>query len=182
MQGNVEDMYRDRANKCKKTLRVILTAVIPVLAMLFLFREADIRQRADHSGIPDAVSSRTVNGECYLDVVANEDRIEDEAEFARTVVQMCRDNSFHSMRLSTDQTGYPSRLEIKVYLQRADVNTVEPELEIRYEPAEEPDEEKPDEEKADAEGAKGTGVKEAGYNIKDDEEKYALYIDDKDIP
>lgn len=175
-------MYRDRVKKSKKALLMIITAVILILALLFLFKGRDSRRRADYSGIPDVVSSRTVNGECYLDVVANSDRIEDEVEFARTVVQMCRDNSFHSMRLSTDQTGYPSRLEIKVYLQRADVNTVEPEFEIRYEPAEEPDEEKPDEEKADAEGAKGTGVKEAGYNIKDDEEKYALYIDDRDIP
>ena len=125
-----------------------------------------------HSGIPDAVSSRTVNGVCCLDVVADADRIEDKAEFARKVVQMCRENSFRSMRLSTDLGGYPSILEIKVYLQREDVNAVEPKFEIRYAPAEE----------TGREEAKGEEVKKTEYNIKDDAEKYKLYIDGKEIP
>lgn len=151
MYGNVESICNNRIVRRKRAAGVILTIMGLILGLVFLFWEGG-RQREEHSGIPDAVSSRTVNGECYLDVVANADRIGDEVEFARTVVQMCRDNSFHSMRLSTDLGGYPSRLEIKVYLHRADVNTVTPVFEIQCELAE------------------GT------------DEKYKLYVDGKEIP
>lgn len=148
----------------KKRTRALLAAAAASVMLFLLLGEGDwFWQRSFRDcGIPDAVSSRTVNGECYLDVVANSDRIEDEAEFARTVVQMCRDNSFHSMKLSTDRGGYPSSLEIKVYLRRADVNAAQPVFMIRYEPAE--------------------GTREEGNNIKEDMEKYKLYVDDKEIP
>lgn len=151
MYENVESIYKNRIRRRKRAAGIVLTVTGLILALLFLLWESR-QQRPDHSGIPDAVSSRTVNGECYLDVVANADKIEDEEEFARMVVQMYRDNSFHSMRLSTDLEGYPSRLEIKVYLHREDVNVVEPVFEILYELAEETD------------------------------EKYKLYVDGKEIP
>lgn len=148
----------------KRRVRALLAAAAASVMLFLLFGEGGWlgRRSLSDRGIPDAVSSRTVNGECYLDVVANTDRIEDEAEFARTVVQMCRDNSFHSMKLSTDRGGYPSSLEIKVYLRRADINTVQPAFVIRYEPAE--------------------GMRREPHNIKDDVEKYKLYVDDKEIP
>lgn len=148
----------------KRRVRALLAAAAASVMLFLLFGEGGWlgRRSLSDRGIPDAVSSRTVNGECYLDVVANTDRIEDEAEFARTVVQMCRDNSFHSMKLSTDRGGYPSSLEIKVYLRRADINTVQPAFVIRYEPAE--------------------GMRREPHNMKDDVEKYKLYVDDKEIP
>lgn len=148
----------------KRKIRVLLAAAaVAVMLFLLLGEGGWFWQRSfSDCGVPDAVSSRTVNRECYLDVVANSDRIEDEAEFARTVVQMCRDNSFHSIRLSTDRGGYPYSLEIKVYLRRADVNTARPVFMIRYEPEE--------------------GTKGEAHNIKDDMEKYKLYVDDKEIP
>lgn len=71
-------------------------------------------QEQDTSGIPDVVSS-TVSGSNYnLTVIVNSDRIEDEEEFARTVVHMCQDNSFHTTRFSTDIRGYPTELNISV--------------------------------------------------------------------
>lgn len=42
-----------------------------------------------HSEIPDVVSSRIMNRDYYLLVVANSRRIEDKEEFAREVVHMC---------------------------------------------------------------------------------------------
>lgn len=53
--------------------------------------------KESHSGIPDAVSSMSSNNWQYLKVVANSDRIDDKETFAREVVQMCRENSFHSV-------------------------------------------------------------------------------------
>ena len=55
-----------------------------------------------YSGIPDAVSSVSSGGWQYLKVVANSDRIDDKEAFARKVIQMCRENSFHSIRFSTE--------------------------------------------------------------------------------
>ena len=129
-----------RTGKWRKYMAVTVGIFLGVSALAgiqFLLCRGDAcyRECADgRSGVPDAVSSRMVNGECCLDVVANSDTIEDEEEFARTVVQMCRDNSFHSMRLSTDQAGYPCRLEISVYFYREDVNVMEPVFKIYFEP------------------------------------------------
>lgn len=71
--------------------------------------------KQQNTGIPDVVNS-VINGTDYnLTVVANSDSIEDKEEFARTVIHMCIDNSFHSVRFSTDIRGYPTGLDISVY-------------------------------------------------------------------
>lgn len=164
MQKNVDNNYKNKAGKQKKAS--VILAVAGLLLGTFILAGGWIGQwREAHCGIPDAVRSRTVNGECYLDVVANADKIEDMSEFARTVVQLCRDNAFRSTRLSTDLNGYPLRLEIKVYLQRSEVGEKEPVCCIRFEPPEEEGE---------------AGIR--SYNIKDDAQKYKLYVDDRQIP
>lgn len=111
----------------------------------------------DHSGIPDAVNSRNSGRECFLTVVANRDEIEDKEGFARTVVEMCIENSFESMCFSTDQEGYPSRLEIEVYRRKSEAGRGEPVCLIRFEPTAEE------------------------CNIKDDTEQYRLYVDGREI-
>lgn len=118
------------------------------------------RWKRDHCGVPDVVSSRNVNGDCFLLVVANSDGIGDKEKFARTVVQMCLENSFRSTILSTDLNGYPSRLEIEVYLKKRDIEAGEPVCRIRFEPPE------------------GSGSR---YDIKEDTEEYRLYVDGKEI-
>ncbi len=72
-----------------------------------------------HSGMPYVVSSISVNNDHHLKVVANSGRIDDKEEFAREIVHMCQDNSFRSIRFSTDinykwlsvRTGYYSVFE-----------------------------------------------------------------------
>ena len=172
-QRNVDKVYRDKGNKWererKSRRKRKQKAAAILIAAFFLLCGAGSwyrRWQAGHTGIPDAVSSRTENGECFLDVTANADRIEDTEGFARTVIQMCRENSFRSIRLSTDLYGYPERLEINVYLHREEVNKEEPVMRIRYEPAEDP--------------VEGEGGEK--YNIKDHVGKYKLYVDGKEIP
>ena len=172
-QRNVDKVYRDKGNKWERERKSRRNrkrkAAVILIAAFFLLCGAGSWYRswqAEHTGIPDAVSSRTENGECFLDVTANADRIEDTEGFARTVIQMCRENSFRSIRLSTDLYGYPERLEVNVYLHREEVNKVKPVLRIRYEPAED--------------FAQGESDEE--YNIKDHAEKYNLYVDGKEIP
>lgn len=168
-QKNVDKMYRDKRNEWRSERKRKQKAGVILIAVFFLLCGAGSWYRqwqADHTGIPDAVSSRTENGQCFLDVIANADRIEDTEGFAWTVIQMCRENSFRSIRLSTDLYGYPERLEINVYLHREEVNKEKPVLRIRYEPAEDFAE----------------GGSEGKYNIKDHREKYKLYVDGKEIP
>ena len=170
IQRNVDKIRREKSDtgsrkriKGKKTAVLIIAAVC---VLLWLWTGMYRRWQENHSGIPDAVSSRTENGECFLDVIANTDEIEDKEEFARTVIRMCRENSFRSLRLSADLYGYPERIEINVYFHRGDVNKRKPVLRIRYEPAED--------------FAQGESDEE--YNIKDHAEKYNLYVDGKEIP
>lgn len=64
--------------------------------------------------------------------MANSDRIDDKEAFARKVIQMCRENSFYSIRFSTDLNGYPSGLSITVYLSREDLEKGRPVCEIEF--------------------------------------------------
>ena len=75
--------------------------------------------------------------------------------FAREVVRMCRENSFRSLRLSTDMAGWPEELDIKVYLRREDIGEKEPVMRILYEPAD----------------------TDADISIQDDPEKYIMTIE-----
>ena len=169
IQKNVDKIYRNKCNEWRSERKRKQKAGIILIAVFLLLCGAGSWYREwgrENTGIPDAVSSRTENGECFLDVIANADRIEDTEKFAWSVIQMCRENSFRSIRLSTDLYGYPERLEVNVYLHREEVNKVKPVLRIRYEPAED--------------FAQGESDEE--YNIKDHAEKYNLYVDGKEIP
>ena len=165
-QKNVDKIYMDKRDEWRSKRKRKQKAGVILIAAIFLLCGVGVwygKRQADNTGIPDAVSSRTENGECFLDVIANTDRIEDTEEFAWSVIQMCRENSFRSIRLSTDLYGYPERLEINVYLHREEVNKVKPVLRIRYEPAE----------------GIAEGESDKAYNIKDHAEKYSLYVDGK---
>lgn len=147
--------------KIQRTIQKVILAII-LTAFLLLWGSGLYRDwHESRSGIPDAVSSRTENRECFLDVIANADEIEDKEAFARTVIQMCRENAFRSIRLSTDLYGYPEKLEISVYLHRGDVNRQKPVMRIRYEPI----------------GGTSQGESSYEYNIRDDAEKYRLYLE-----
>lgn len=112
-----------------------------------------------HSGIPDAVSSMSLNNDHHLKVVANSSRIEDKEELARKIIHMCQDNSFHSIRFSTDINGYPSELHISVYLNRKEAERGEPVFKIEF----------------------STDDFSGEYDIKNDADKFRLYLDGEEI-
>ena len=56
-------------------------------------------------GEPDVISSMKMNQDETLTVVANRNQIEDKENFAKLLVKKCKDNSFQSVRFSTDY-GY----------------------------------------------------------------------------
>ena len=115
----------------------------------------DTQEQEELSGIPDVANSFVSNNDYHLTVVANSDKIEDKEEFARTVVHMCQDNSFRSVKFSTDIRGYPTELNISVFLSRKDVEErKEPVCKIEFK----------------------TDDFSKGYNIKDNPDKFHLFI------
>lgn len=104
--------------------------------------------------MPDAVNSTVENGVCRLTVIVNRDYIDNKEKFAYEVIDMCRRNSFHSIKISTDVYGWPESLKIKVYLKKDDINRAPPLMQILYEPE----------------------YKGKGYDIRSDYELYHLII------
>ena len=97
----------------------------------------------------------SLNNDHHLKVVANSSLIEDKEGLARKIIHMCQDNSFHYIRFSTDINGYPSELHISVYLNRKEVEGGEPVFEIEF----------------------STDDFSGEYDIKNDADKFRLYLD-----
>lgn len=76
----------------KKRICIVCVIVIFAITTGYLFEK---KSKEEISMEPDGVSSISMNRDQYLTVVANRDRIEDKEEFAKLLVKMCRENSFH---------------------------------------------------------------------------------------
>ena len=86
-------------------------------------------------GEPDLLNSFSMNRDENLVVIANRYQIEDKDEFASLLVRMCKENSFHSIKFSTDR-GYATSLDMCVYLWRDEVEGNDPVMTVEYKPEE----------------------------------------------
>ena len=100
-----------KRNKVKICILMTVLAAVCIVTLILLQTLYKYR-KYDESGIPDAVSSSYDSRECRLIVTANSSEIEDREQFAREVFRMCRENSFRTIKLSTDIQGWPERLDI----------------------------------------------------------------------
>lgn len=82
-------------------------------------------------GKPDVVSSMIVNNEQYLTVVANRNEIENEEEFMKLLIKMYEENSFHSVKFSTELVD-SEKVHVKVYLRKEDIKKNEPRMLIEH--------------------------------------------------
>lgn len=82
-------------------------------------------------GEPDVVNSTIYNQEYHLNLIANRNQIDDKWKFAEEVIQMCKDNSFRTIRFSYD-LGYPTGVYIEVYLNEEDFQNGKSIMEITY--------------------------------------------------
>lgn len=105
-------------------------------------------------GEPDVISSIKTNQDEILTVVANRDKIEDKEEFANLLIEKCKDNSFQSVKFSTDN-GYATSLDISVYYWKDEIEGQDPVMVVEYNPVE-------------------WGK---DYDIMHDPDKFELYID-----
>ena len=92
----------------------------------------------------------------YCAIIANRNYIPDKVEFALELIEMCRKNEYETIKFATDVRGYPSGLFLSVYLTPEDMENGKLYMKDKY----------------------VTEDDEEDRNIKDDSEKYQLYIDD----
>lgn len=143
----------------RKRLMEAALLILMVAGMICYGTKGTEEWEENQTGIPDAVSSMSSDNWQYLKVVANSDWIEDKEAFACEVVRMCRENSFHTIRFSTDINGYPRGLTITVYLNRRGVERNEPVCEIDFR----------------------TEEYREDWDIKNNVEHFQLYLDGKEI-
>ena len=139
----------------KKMIAVISGAIILMVAAGSIYGKTSSDRKP---GDPDVVGSFAMNRDENLTVVANRDKITDREAFAKQLLQMCRDNSFYSIKFSTDQ-GYATSLDMNVYSWKEDIENGEPVMRVEYKPIEYGEE----------------------YDIVNNPDKFQLYVDGKEI-
>ena len=96
----------------KKIIALISGAVILIIAAGSIYGKFESSHK---EGEPDVVGTFSVNRDENITVVANREDIEDREAFARKLLQMYKDDSFHSTKFSTDR-GYATSLDMNIYL------------------------------------------------------------------
>ena len=88
--------------------------------------------RTNEIGEPDCVHTSSFNDELYLTIVANRNEIENKEVFAKEIFEMCKNNSFKSIMLSTDIQGFPEKITAEIYLWKEEIQKKEPVLIVEY--------------------------------------------------
>lgn len=122
------EMKRKIRRKWKMVIAIVL--VLVVVTILGIGLEGEERRV---EGEPDVISSIIMNNEQYLTVVANRNEIENEEEFKKLLIRMYEENSFHSVKFSTDISD-PEKVYMKVYPFRETIieKETDPILEFKY--------------------------------------------------
>ena len=107
---------------------------------------------------PDVVSCMKINRDETLTVVANRSKIEDKIKFAKLLVDMCKENSFGSIKFRTDY-GYATSLELRIYLDEQEIESHKPAMNVEYKPVKWGE----------------------GYDIVNNPDMFRLYVDGKRV-
>ena len=116
----------------KKCIWVLCAMAVLIITMEYFIKP---NSEEDVPMAPDVVSSISMNRDQYLTVVANRDNIEDKEEFAKLLIDMCKENSFHTIKFSTDR-GYATNVDMRVYLFQDKIEGHGPVMIVKYEPVE----------------------------------------------
>ena len=139
----------------KKIIAVITGAVILIIAAGSICWKSESGHKG---GEPDVVGTFSVNRDENLTVVASRENIEDREAFARELLQMYKDDSFHSTKFSTDR-GYATSLDMNIYLWKENIEEGESVMTAEYRPVE----------------------YGKDYDVVNNSDKFQLYIDGKEI-
>ena len=118
----------EKKRKIRTKWKMVVAVVLVVAVMIGIGLKGEERRV---EGEPDVISSMIVNNEQYLTVVANRNEIENEEEFTKLLIKMYEENSFHSVKFSTDMVE-PEKIYMKVYLWKDEVKKNQPNLGIEF--------------------------------------------------
>ena len=120
----------EKNRKIRRKWKMVVAIVFVLAVMIGIGLEGEERSV---EGEPDVISSMIVNNEQYLTVVANRNEIEKEKEFKKLLIRMYEEDSFHSVKFSTDISD-PETVYMKVYPFRETIKEKEtdPILEFKY--------------------------------------------------
>ena len=139
----------------KKIIAVISGTAILIIAAGSIYGKVEPSHK---KGEPDVVGTFSVNRDENITVVANREDIEDREAFARKLLQMYKDDSFHSTKFSTDR-GYATSIDMNIYLGKEDIEDGESVMTAEYRPVE----------------------YGKDYDVVNNPDKFQLYIDGKEI-
>ena len=137
-----------------KKMWVMIMVAILLCGLLACGQTEPSDENTHIPGEPDVINSIRSGNDEMLTVIANRDEIEDKEEFAKLLVKMCQENSFHTIKFSTD-FGYATRLNMHVYLWRDEIEGNDPVMTVDFKPVE----------------------WNAGYEIVNNPDMFELYID-----
>lgn len=109
--------------------------ICSLICILFLTGCAGFYKVKHRENVPDAVSSISTNQDQMLTIVANQNKIVDKKSFAEELIQRCLDNDFHTIKFSFED-GYPTSLDMNVYLWKEDIHEKDPVMKVSYKPKE----------------------------------------------
>lgn len=119
----------------KKILILLVGIIVIVMCCGCKRREfpefAETPEESEVPEYPDVVNSISSGRDQYLTVIAYREEIEDKEAFAKELIQMCVDNSFKTIKFSTDR-GYATSLRMTVYLNEEDWQNNVVVMEIEY--------------------------------------------------
>lgn len=113
--------------------------VLLAAAAIFLYVREDKIPQEEKDLAPDLVRTVSIDDSHYLTVVAYRDQIWDKESFARMILEMYRQDSFQTIKVSGGSRGrgeLPERLYIKVYLRKEDIGESNPVCQIKVEKGE----------------------------------------------
>lgn len=105
--------------------------IIVFIILLYFCVGCNKQNEAVIYGEPDVINSTSFNKNQYLNLIANKPYINDKYAFAEEIIQMCKNNSFHTIKFSYDKS-YPTGIYIDVYLNKDDFDAGKKFMKIEY--------------------------------------------------
>lgn len=125
--GNTKEYKRDKRKVEKRKNRINLRVILIILLVGIIYTGCRNKK-------PDMVSTINSMNYEYCSVIAYEYSWVDKEQLANRLIEMCKENSFKSIKFATDVRGYPTGIYMNVYLNRWNFKRGEIFMKIKYLP------------------------------------------------
>ena len=113
MNGDYTGMKEQKKKTNKTTIMQLITMLLFGASVIIGCAKVD-------NSVPDCVVSNSLNDEYSLTIIANQDEIEDQEAFAKELISRVSNNEFKTIMFAFAETGYPTKLDMTVYLNEED--------------------------------------------------------------